>query len=125
LERERSRGLASIYYATPVRSAAILFGKALANSFVGVAILLGAFLACVVTLLVQHRVGLELRPFVFTWLLLLVPTFILWTSFVCAVYAVARNRYSSYALSLAAIVLTAWFQTRGKMTWVWNWDLWS
>jgi ABC-type transport system involved in multi-copper enzyme maturation permease subunit len=35
LEREKSARLASIYYATPVRSASILFGKGLANSAVG------------------------------------------------------------------------------------------
>jgi len=38
LERERSTGLAAMYYATPVRSASILFGKAVANSLVGLAI---------------------------------------------------------------------------------------
>jgi ABC-type transport system involved in multi-copper enzyme maturation permease subunit len=125
LERERTRNLGSIYYATPVKSAAILFGKALANSFVGVVILLATFVACAVVLLVQGKVGVQVMPFFLTWGLLLVPTFLLWTSFVCAVFAFARNRYTSYALSLALLALMGWLQTRGKINWVSNWDLWS
>jgi ABC-type transport system involved in multi-copper enzyme maturation permease subunit len=125
LERERARNLASIYYATPVKSPAILFGKALANSLVGVAILIATFLACVVVLLIQGKVGIQISPFLMTWGLLLVPTFIVWTSFVSAVYAFARNRYTSYAVGLALMAVMGWLQLRGKINWVSNWNLWS
>jgi hypothetical protein len=125
LERERVRGLAGIYYATPVKSAAMLFGKALANSFVGVVILFATFLACVVVLLVQGKVGIQIRPFFLAWGLLLVPTFIVWTSFVCALFALVRNRYTSYAVALCVWVLMGWLQFRGSVNWVSNWDLWS
>ena len=73
---------------TPVRTAAILFGKALANSFVGVVIVLAMGLACLILLGIQGRVGLELWPFVLVWGLLLVPTFLGWTAFVTAVLSV-------------------------------------
>ncbi len=125
LLRERHTQLGSVLYATPVRSASILFGKCLANSLVGVAIMLAAFVGCAIVLLVQGKVPLELRPFVLTWGALLTITFLGWTSFVTAVLALTRNRYTTYAVCLGALALTGYRQFIGKMNWVGNWDLWG
>jgi ABC-2 type transport system permease protein len=125
LQRERHTQLASILYAAPVRSTSILFGKCLANSFVGVVIVLAAFVGCAVVLLVQGKVPLELRPFLLTWGLLLTITFLGWTSFVSAVLALTRNRYTTYAVCLGVLALTGYRQFTGKMNWVGNWDLWG
>ncbi|MGH7743124.1 MAG: hypothetical protein ACRENS_14015, partial [Candidatus Eiseniibacteriota bacterium] len=59
------------------------------------------------------------------WGVLLMPTFLLWTAFVSAVFAISNSRYVTYALGLGAMSATGWFQMRGKMNWVANWDLWS
>jgi ABC-2 type transport system permease protein len=125
VERERLTRLASIHYATPLRTGALLFGKALANSVVAVAILLGALVGCVVVLLYQGRVGLEVWPFALTWGLLLVPTFIAWTAFVTMVLAVTANRYATYGVGLAALAFTGYRQFTDQMNWVGNWDLWG
>jgi ABC-2 type transport system permease protein len=125
LERERARGLAPVYYATPIRSASILFGKGLANSLVGAAILGAAFLACVVVLLVQGKASVDLAPFALLWGLLLVPTFFVWTSFVSAVYSLSRNRYAGYAAALAMLAFSGYRQFRGYTTWAGNWNLWG
>ena len=50
LRREQGTGLASIHYATPIRTSALLFGKALANSFVGVVIVLTTLVACLIVI---------------------------------------------------------------------------
>jgi ABC-type transport system involved in multi-copper enzyme maturation permease subunit len=125
LQRERHTGFASIYYATPVRSASILFGKVLANSLVGVVILLAALVGCAVVLLVEGQVPFDVKPFLLTWGLLLTTTFLVWASFVTAVLAVTRNRYTTYAVCLGTLILTGYLQYTGKMNWVGNWDLWS
>lgn len=125
LVRDQATGLSSIAYASPARSASILFGKALANSFVGAVVLFAAFLMCWVGILVQGKVPFSVSPFVILWGLLLLPTFLLWTSFASALFAVTRNRYVTYSLALAAIAITGYLQFRGKMNWVGNWDLWS
>jgi ABC-2 type transport system permease protein len=125
LERERARGLAPIHYATPVRSASILFGKSLANSAVGAVILFAAFLACVVVLLVQGTAPIEVAPFALLWGLLLIPTFFAWSSFVTAVHALARDRYAAYAAALAALAASGYRQARGDTTWASNWNLWG
>ncbi|MBI3845424.1 MAG: hypothetical protein HY292_12385 [Planctomycetes bacterium] len=125
LERERNTGLAAIYYATPVRTGAVLFGKALANSFVGVVVMVACLLAGAITFLVQGKVGFALGPFAITWGLLLVPTLLLWTSFVTLLYAIAGNRYTAYALSAAVLVLTFYLQRRNKLDWTINWGLLS
>jgi hypothetical protein len=123
--RERHTQLASIHYATPVRSASILFGKCLANSLVGVVVMVAAFLACMIVLIIQGKVPLQVRPFLLTWGLLLTITFLGWTSFVTAVLAVVRNRYTTYGICLGILALTGYMQFTGKMNWVGNWDLWG
>jgi ABC-type transport system involved in multi-copper enzyme maturation permease subunit len=125
LRRERNTGLYQIYYATPARTASILFGKVLANSVVGLTVALGTFVGGAIAILVQGKVALDLRPFLATWGLLLVPTLIAWTSFVMLLFAATGNRYTTYGLALASLALTGWVQMRGKMTWVGNWDLWD
>jgi len=125
LERERARSLSPIHSATPVPTISILLGKALANSFVGVVILLAAFLANVIVLLVQGQVALELRPFLLIWGLLLLPTFVLWTTFLTAAYSITGNRFATYGIGLGVLILTGYGQTRDWITWVDNWNLWS
>lgn len=125
LQRERTAGLAAIGYATPIRTGSLILGKALANSFVGVVILLATFLACVITILIQGKVQVELSPFLLVWGLLLIPTFLFWSAFAAAAFALTRNRYTAYAVGLGALALTGYLQMTGRMTWVGNWDLWG
>lgn len=125
IERDEGSGSASILYATPIPSASFLLGKALANSFVGVLVVTAAFLACAIALLVQGKVGLDPRPFLIVWGLLLVPTLILWTSFVTAVRAITGQRYATYALCLAAFFYTGYRLSVGEMNWVGNWPVWG
>jgi ABC-2 type transport system permease protein len=124
-ERERVTGLAAISYSTPARSASLLFGKAVANSMVGLVMLGATFLGTVVALLIQGKVALDLRPFLLVWGLLLLPTVVLWTCFVVAVQAVGGQRFVTYGVGVSAIVLTLYMQLTGKMTWAGNWWLWD
>ena len=125
LQREKSSGLAPVLYATPIRTASMLLGKCLANTAVGVVVILTTMVGCAIVLAVQGRVGFDLGPFALSWGLLLIPTFLLWTAFVCASFAITGNRYGSYVIGLAAMSATGFLQARGKMNWAFNWDLWS
>lgn len=125
LLRERNSGVAPIVYSTPVRSGALLFGKAIANSIVGVVVLVAAFLGCAGVILAQGKVSIEIEPFLVIWGLLLVPTFLVWSAFVMAVLSLVRDRYLTYAIGLGVLILSGFLQLWGKMNWVWNWDLWS
>ncbi len=125
LQRERSTGFGAIAYATPLHTAALLAGKAVANSVLGVAIVAACLGGCLVIIGVQGQVPLSLTPFAIVWGLLLVPTFLVWTAFVSAVQAVTGNRYLTYTVGLGTMILSGWAQARDRMNWVWNWDLWS
>jgi len=125
LERERGSGLAAIHGSTPVPTAAILTGKSLANSIVAVGVLSGALLGCLIGQAIQGTVPISLSPFVIVWGLLLVPTFLVWTSFIAMVQSATRNRYTSYGIGLAVLCLWGWLQLKGYMNWAGNWDLWS
>ncbi len=124
-QREKHTGLAAISDATPVTTAAILFGKSVANAVLGIAVLSACWAGAAIVILAQGQVSLALWPFVLTWGLLLVPTLLVWTCFVTAVVSITRNRYATYGIGLAAMSLTGWAQLRNKMNWVFNWDLWS
>ena len=123
--REWNTRFAPIYYATPARTGAFLLGKAVANAIVAAVVLVAAMIGVAIVLLVQGKVAFELRPFVILWGGLLLPTFLVWASFVACVLAVTGNRYLTYAVGIAAIAFTGWKQFRGEMNWVGNWNLWS
>jgi ABC-2 type transport system permease protein len=125
IERERSTGLAALSYATPAPTAALLFGKALANGAVGVLMAAVTYLGCAIAILIQGRMAPDPRPYLLVWGLLLVPTVLVWTCFVVAVQAVSGQRYATYGVGLGAIALTFYLQLTGKMNWVGNWWLWD
>ena len=124
LERERTTGFAQILYATPLKTGALLFGKALANSLVGVLVLLASLAGSAIALLVQHTVPFSLTPYALIWGLLLIPTFLAWTAFVTAVYATVGNRYAAYAVALAAFFYTGFRALTREISWAGNWPLW-
>ena len=123
LWRERQTRLAAISLATPVRTGSVLLGKALANGLVAVVVVLVEFAAAAGFLLYQGKVGVELWPFVLVWGVLLVPTVWAWTAFVMATLSLTRNRYTTYAVCLAALIFTGYRLVSGKMNWVGNWPL--
>ncbi|MEO5617474.1 MAG: hypothetical protein ABIS67_06855 [Candidatus Eisenbacteria bacterium] len=125
LQRERSTRLGAISYASPLRTGALLLGKSLANMLLGAAIVTAALAGCGIVLAIQGKVGFDLVPFALVWGLLLMPTFLFWTAFIGAVFSISGSRAATYALGLGAMSLTGWFQLRGKMNWVANWNLWS
>ncbi len=130
LQRDHSTGLDAILFSTPVRSTSLLFGKAMANSLVGVVILAAALLGCAGGVLFQRLVWdipvpFELTPFLLLWGLLLIPTFLLWTSFILCVQALSRNRFTTYTVALAAMMFTGYQQSQGNIHWLSNWNLWG
>ena len=84
-----------------------------------------AFLLVVAVQMVQGMHDFSFLPFVIVWGFLLLPTFIAWSSFVMAGLSITANRYTTYALSLAALAFTGWRQMNGEMNWVGNWNLWG
>ncbi len=125
LERERSTRLAAIAYATPIRTGSLFLGKAIAMTVVGLAIMLAVGLAGIIVLLVQGTVGFDPRPFLLIWGALVLPTVFLWTALVMTVHTVTQNRYTTYALCLAALYFTGYRALTNQINWVGNWPLWS
>ena len=125
LERERSSGISSVLFSTPLSTLAMLAGKSVASLVIAALIVFGAFLGGAITMLVQGKTPLELMPFFVVWGLLLMPTIFFWNAFVSASLAVTRSRYSTYAIGLSAIAATGYYALQGKMNWVFNWPLWG
>lgn len=124
-QRERNTGLAPIYSATSASTAAIILGKTLANALIAVVILIAAWLGCVISMAIQGIVPITHWQFVLVWGALLFPTFLIWCSFITAVIAVTRSRYTTYAVGIGVFAYTFYRQFGGEMNWVGNWNLWS
>jgi ABC-2 type transport system permease protein len=123
VNRERSTRFASILYAAPLRTGALLLGKGLANAVLaGVVLALCAALALAL-LGVQEQGRVEVWPFVLVWGLVLIPSFFLWSAFVAAVLAVVRERTAAYAIGLAVLMLSGYQAVSGSATWLTNWTL--
>ena len=125
LQREAGTGFGAIANSTPIATASLLAGKAIANALLGAAIVAAALIGCAIVLAIQGHVPFSFTPFAIMWGLLLMPTFLVWTSFVSAVFAITGSRYATYALGLGAMSVTGWLQLRNRMNWVGNWDLWN
>lgn len=125
MERERSSGLAEIYFSTPLKTTAIVLGKVL-GLFCVVAMVLAAVLAAnLMAFVVQGQVSLSLAPFALTWGLLLLPTFLVWISFVLAVWSLTGSRVVTYTLGLVTFGYTLYKQFVGEVNWLGNWILWN
>ena len=131
LHKERSRRLHEIFSSTPVGTGAVLLGKTLGNSVVAGFILLAALIGDAVMIGWQQLfggspVGFDAFPFMATWGLVLIPTFIFWTALVTALFSLFRSRYVVYGLGLLLIIVTVFrTQTGDPLTWVTNWLGWS
>jgi ABC-2 type transport system permease protein len=125
LEREHTTGLAPVLYAAPVRTGALLFGKALANGVVGAIVLMASFLGSWIAISSQHTVPFTPGPYLLVWGLLLVPTFMFWTALVTAVYALVGNRYTTIAIALGILAWTGWRALTKQISWAGNWALWG
>jgi hypothetical protein len=125
LERERSTGISQILYATPLRTAALLSGKAIANSLIGAVVLAASLAASAIAIAIQHTVPFSLGPYALIWGVLLIPTFLAWIAFVTAVYAAVGNRYAAYSAALAVLIYSGFRALTGQMNWAGNWPLWG
>ncbi|HEV7783955.1 MAG TPA: hypothetical protein VGQ28_01395, partial [Thermoanaerobaculia bacterium] len=123
LERERTTGIGPVFYATPVPTASLVTGKALALGVVGLVAVAAGVLTAGIAIAREGGVGMSLRPFLLVWGLLLPPTLVVWCAFVAAVLVATRSRYATYGISLGALVLTVFALTRNHMNWVGNWPL--
>ena len=74
---------------------------------------------------VQHTVPFSLGPYLLIWGLLLIPTFLAWTAFVSATYALVGNRYMTYAVALTVLIFTGFRALTRQMSWAGNWPLWG
>ncbi|MBK6943005.1 MAG: hypothetical protein IPH13_22770 [Planctomycetes bacterium] len=125
LERDLSTRFSNIAFATPVRTAALLAGKCLANSFVGGVIVTVAALTGLTLIAIDGKIALELMPFAWIYGLLLAPTVLLFTAFAAMVHSVSGNRYVTYGVGLAALIVSGIAVQTGTMNWMFNWHLWG
>jgi ABC-2 type transport system permease protein len=123
LYRETQTGIGPIIYSTPLPTFALLAGKGIANFFLAIFTMLVAFLAAALLIISNKESPLDFHPFIQIWLYLMVPTFIFWTAFVMAAFALTKSRMSTYGIALALLFATGWAAFNNKLNWVTNWPL--
>ena len=123
INREKRTRLGNIAYATPVSNRALMLGKLLATSLLGLAPMVVVFAVCAILILVEGRVPLDVEPYGIVYGLLIFPVVIFWNAFMAVVYSITRNRGASYAIGLGAMISVFILFVRGDQSWVWNWSL--
>lgn len=125
LHREESHRLEGVVHATPVSTKVLLLGKVLASSVIAIAVLLASFIGYFILIKTQDAaVPFESWPFILLWGVILLPTYLLWSAFVAAIYSISRNRLAVYGIALGVLALMYYENYIGKhMSWVFNWNL--
>ncbi len=123
--RETATKLGNISMCTPIKTGSILLGKSIALALVGAAVLGLAFLVGAVLIAIQRGPAVQLGPFLLLWGLVLLPTFLVWTTFVMATIAITRNRWTTFAVAIGVLAFTMYRQAVGEINWVGNWPAWS
>jgi len=123
IHRERVTGFDAILYACPIRTAAFLLAKNIGSAVLVGALLAVAMAATLPMLALQGHGRVEFWPFLLVWGLLMTPTFLVWNAFVTFVLAIVRERYTAYAIGLAALALAFRHLQQESMNWVYNWTL--
>jgi len=123
LRRDESAHISQITYAAPTSTRAIVLGKLLASSLLALLPMLIVFVVCAVVLLGQGKVELDGTPYLVVYGLLLFPVVLIWNCFMALVFAVTRNRFTTYALGFGALIGTGLQLAFGTMSWTWNWTL--
>lgn len=125
LHREVAVRLDQLLYSAPVPTGAILLGKAAASAVVIGILTMACIVASAALLAIQADTSVALAPLLLVYLVVLGPTFIVWTSFVGVVMALVRQRAAALAVGFAVLVLTGVDLLGGTMTWLTNWPLWG
>ncbi|MCZ6597376.1 MAG: M1 family aminopeptidase [Planctomycetota bacterium] len=123
LRREERTRLRAMAYSMPISTRALILGKLLATSALGVLCVAFVALACIVILAVQGTVPLDVTPFALVYGLLLLPTVLFWNALIAALYTLTRNRFATYALGLGLMIWVGIEFALGNMSWTWNWSL--
>jgi ABC-type transport system involved in multi-copper enzyme maturation permease subunit len=121
LERDRTTGLASMSYPTPVETGTLLLAKAMALLGLVAVILTAALLGNVIVLLVQGTVPVSVGPFVQVWGSLVIPTSLAWITFLMAVMGLSRSRWAVYGVGFGVLAYTIYRGTVEEFSWITNW----
>ena len=130
LMKERAQRFGEIFRTTPVATGAMVLGKTAGAVMVAGVVLTTALVTSwavmVVRQLLGSPVGFDLWPFVAAWGGVMAPTFVVWTAFVTAAFALSRNRYAVYGLGLAILIYTVYRMNVGDaLPWIGNWIAWN
>ena len=125
LERDARARVAPMIDSSPLTDTAWLLGRIAANALLGLGILAVAFLGCLVILLTGSAPFFNPWPFVLLWVVLGLPTILVWCTFVTLTWAVVRNRFACYAVGLITLAGTGWLVVKEKLTWLVNWPLYK
>ncbi|MBZ0112545.1 MAG: hypothetical protein K8J08_08800 [Thermoanaerobaculia bacterium] len=125
LERERATGILSIVGSAPHPTSALILGKNLAMNLLAGLILLASFFAGSFVVASESQLTPQIGPYLMIWGLLMIPTFLLWTALLSAIYAITNSRYQTLGMGLGLISWTLYEVLSGGISWLGNWMLWS
>ena len=123
LHREVTTDLSPLYYSTPAYTSAIVIGKTLANFCIALIAIAVSFIFVATFLVLQNEAPFRFKPFIYTWIYLMLPTFLFWCAFIAAAYTITKSRTATYAIGIALMFVSGWAIFNQKINWVAHWSL--
>jgi ABC-type transport system involved in multi-copper enzyme maturation permease subunit len=128
IHRDREGKVEPILWSMPVRNSVLLVSKFLATFVLACALLPLIGLTAILTQLVRGQTPIEVSTYLFTYLVILVPSLAFMSAGCVALNVIIREKYFAYAIIIAVSSGLFYLYTQGYNHWLYNpvlYGLWN
>src|SRR5687768_8191794 len=128
MHRDREARVEPLLWSTPVGNNVLLLSKFSAVMLVSVLLLVLAGLTAILTQFLRGRFPIDISSYLITYTVILVPSLIFATAAIIALNVMLRDKYLTYALTIAAGAALFYLYSQGFNHWLYNpvlYELWT
>jgi hypothetical protein len=128
MHRDREVRIQPLVWAAPVPNNVILLSKFMATFLFTLSLVIMIGLTAIATQFLRGHTPVEILPYLITYAVILLPSMIVMTSVSVALNVLLRDKYVTYAVSIATAASLFYLYTNGHNHWLYNpllYQLWS
>jgi ABC-type transport system involved in multi-copper enzyme maturation permease subunit len=128
IHRDRELRIAPVLWATPVSNSVLLLSKWLATVLLTLAVVAMGGLTAIGVQLLRAHTPVDVRPYLVTYGVILLPNILFLTALVIALNGLLRNKYVAYVVEIGTVAGLFYLYKTGHNHWLYNpllYDLWK
>jgi putative exporter of polyketide antibiotics len=128
IHRDRELRIAPVLWATPVPNSVLLLSKWLATVLLTLVVVAIAGLTAIVVQLLRAPTPVDLRAYLVTYGVILLPNILFVTALVVALHGLVRNKSVAYVVEIGTVAGLFYLYKTGHNHWLYNpllYDLWK